>query len=103
VSRGLSDYSSDSDTFGLAFLTDDSYEALLVQTGNGTRQEYVYSYKLPEGHTDADLRELIKTSSGANENVLTFVPRDNNERICAAVADGFGYEIAGFVSQGGRG
>ncbi|MBE5846081.1 MAG: FtsX-like permease family protein [Lachnospiraceae bacterium] len=96
-SRGLSDYSSDSESFGLVFLTDQGYEALLSQIGDGTRQEYVYSYKLPEGGTDDDLREKIQASFGANANVLTFVPRANNERMCSAVADGFAYEIAGFI------
>ena len=96
-SRGLSDYSAHSESFGLAFLTDEGYETLLAQIGNGTRQEYVYSYKLAEGATDDDLREKIQASFGANANVLTFVPRDDNERMCSAVADGFAYEIAGFI------
>lgn len=96
-SRGLSDYSSDSHSFGLAFLTDEGYDTLLSQTGNGTRQEYVYSYKLPDEGSDDELRGEIQASFGADANLLTFVPRANNERMCSAVADGFAYEIAGFI------
>ena len=95
--RGISDYSSNSEMFGLAFLSDEEYESLLSQLGTETRQEYIYSYKLANGCTDEDLRKEILTSYGENDNVLTFVPRNNNARMCRAVIDGYAYELAGYV------
>ncbi|OON84755.1 hypothetical protein BXO88_15790 [Oribacterium sp. C9] len=39
--RGISDYSSNSELFGLAFLTEDDYETLLSDLGSATMQECV--------------------------------------------------------------
>ena len=95
--RGISDYSSDSLRFGIAFLTDDGYEQLLSHAGAGTRQEYLYSYKLGKDNTDDDLRNEILALYGEDDSILTFVKRSNNGRMGRAVYDGFAYEIAGIL------
>jgi ABC-type antimicrobial peptide transport system permease subunit len=95
--RGIADYSSNSEIFGIAFLTDEDYESLLSESGSTTREEYIYSYKLADDHTDDDLREEILTFFEDSDDVLTFVPRNNNGRMCRAVMDGYTYEVGGLV------
>lgn len=95
--RNISDYSSNSELFGLAFLTNEDYAALLSELGSETRQDFVYSYKLAEGLTDDDLRKELLNIGDHNDAVLTFVPRANNARMCRAIIDGYAYELGGDI------
>ncbi|WP_028236343.1 FtsX-like permease family protein [Pseudobutyrivibrio sp. MD2005] len=95
--RNISDYGSNSLVFGLAFLTDEAYASLLSEAGMATRQEYVYSYKLEKGATDENLRLELMALLESDDMVMTFIPRNNNGRMCSAVEDGFAYEICGFA------
>lgn len=70
---------------------------LLSHAGAGTRQEYLYSYKLGKDNTDDDLRNEILALYGEDDSILTFVKRSNNGRMGRAVYDGFAYEIAGIL------
>lgn len=70
----MSDFSSDSEAFGLIFVTEDCYQRLLSALGSNTRESYVYAYKLAEGTSDADLRRLLVDDLGLLPRLRTFVP-----------------------------
>ena len=42
-SAGMNDFSSDSITFGIVFVTDDCYHSMLDARGNNTREIYIYA------------------------------------------------------------
>lgn len=73
-SRGLDDYSSDSEAFGIIFVTPDAYQTLLTELGSDAKEIHVYAYKLPEGGTDDDLKSFLIDIMGQEDNLITFVP-----------------------------
>lgn len=97
-SRGLDDYSSDSKAFGLIFVTPDSYQTHLTELGREAKELCVYSYKLPEGRTDDDLRAFLIDNLGEEDNLITFVPKENNNRMGSARNDNEPYAIVGIMT-----
>jgi ABC-type lipoprotein release transport system permease subunit len=94
----MSDFSSDSETFGLVFVTDDCYQRILSTLGSAARESCVYSYKLAEGSSDADLRRLLVDDLDLLPRLRTFVPADNNNRMGSGRDDNSVYAFAGMVT-----
>ncbi len=96
-SKRMADFSSDSEAFGLIFVTEDCYQGLLSALGSSTRESYVYAYKLAEGASDADLRRLLVDDLGLLSRMRTFVPAENNNRMGSGKDDNSVYAFAGMV------
>ena len=97
-SAGMNDFSSDSKIFGLIFVTDECYRALLADLGSDTRENYIYAYKLSEGITDEDLRKYLVNELDLLSDMVTFVPEANNGRIGASLDDNASYGVVGMFT-----
>ena len=83
-SAGMNDYSSNSEAFGLIFVTGERYRPLLESYGTDTNEIYIYAYRLAEGTTDEELRKQLVEELGLLPHMITFVPVDNNSRMNSA-------------------
>lgn len=77
--KNFSDMTADPDSFGIALLSDEGYEALL-STGKTGGETYTYSYKLADGADAKDLKEAIKDidfdyKASGNEYLIEYVDR----------------------------
>ncbi|MCR5214385.1 MAG: ABC transporter permease [Eubacterium sp.] len=69
VLKNLSDSAVNSETFGLVFVTEDSYEEL-VDSGLSLRsEEYTYAFILAEGYTDKDVKDILKETEFESDSV----------------------------------
>ena len=57
--RNMSDMSSDGNVFGTAFVTPQAYDALCAGGNALHTEEYRYSYRLGNGVTDTDLKDVL--------------------------------------------
>ena len=97
-SVGMNDFSSNSETFGIVFVTEEDYRQLLAKLGSDTREIYVYAYRLAEEAEDSDLQELIVKDLGLLPRLVTFVPLENNVRMGSARSDNYPYGFVGLVT-----
>ena len=97
-SVGMNDFSSNSNTFGIVFVTEEDYRQLLAKLGSDTREIYVYAYRLAEGMEDSDLHTLLVKDLGLLPRLVTFVPEANNTRMEAARSDNYPYGFVGLVT-----
>ena len=95
---GMNDFSSNSNTFGIIFATEEDYRELLTKLGHDTREIYVYAYRLAEGTKDSDLRDLLGKDLGLTSRLVTFVPLANNTRMCASRSDNYPYAFVGVMT-----
>ncbi len=97
-SKGMDDYSSDSRAFGILFVTQKTWQAFLGELGRNTKEMCVYAYRLPEGKTDDEIRTFLIHDLGEKDNVIKFIPKENNNRIGAARDDNKPYSFVGAVT-----
>ena len=57
--QNMSDMSSDGNVFGTAFVTPQAYDSLLAGGNTLHTEEYRYSYRLGNGVTDTDLKDVL--------------------------------------------
>ena len=77
--KNFSDMTADPESFGIALMSDEGYEALL-DTGKTGGETYTYSYKLANGVDAKDLKEAIKDidfdyKASGNEYLIEYVDR----------------------------
>ena len=77
--KNFSDMTADPESFGIALLSDEGYEALL-STGKTGGETYTYSYKLADGADAKDLKEAIKDidfdyKASGNDYLIEYVDR----------------------------
>lgn len=77
--KNFSDMTADPESFGIALLSDEGYEALLG-TGKTGGETYTYSYKLADGADAKDLKEAIKDidfdyKASGNDYLIEYVDR----------------------------
>nr|MCR5104269.1 FtsX-like permease family protein [Eubacterium sp.] len=77
--KNFSDMTADPESFGIAIMSDEGYEAL-QGTGKAGGETYTYSYKLDEGVEAKDLKEAIKDiafdyKASGNEYLIEYVDR----------------------------
>ena len=77
--KNFSDMTADPESFGVALLSDEGYEALM-DTGKMGGETYTYSYKLADGVDAKDLKEAIKDinfdyKASGNEYLIEYVDR----------------------------
>ncbi len=77
--KNFSDMTADPESFGIALLSNEGYEALL-STGKTGGETYTYSYKLADGADAKDLKEAIKDidfdyKASGNEYLIEYVDR----------------------------
>ncbi|HAK57646.1 MAG TPA: hypothetical protein DCP06_01560 [Lachnospiraceae bacterium] len=97
-SKGMDDYGSDSEAFGIIFVSPATYQSFLEELGNNTNEMYVYAYKLCDGCSDDDIRAFLVNDLGEGDNLVTFVPDENNNRIGASQTDNEAYGLVGAVT-----
>lgn len=104
--KEITDVAVESDKFGIAFVTDSTYEKIKEQTKSYT-ESYIYSYKKNGSISDNEIRSMLKDmtvntesigdeyvrnlmlSSGVSNltDLAGFIKMDDNVRIGAAAAD----------------
>lgn len=77
--RNFSDMTADPESFGVAFVTDRAYDALVSSPGSSS-ESYTYAYKLREGAEARSLKEAIKEidfdyKTSGNEFLIEYVDR----------------------------
>lgn len=77
--KNFSDMTADPESFGIALMSDEGYEALLG-TGKAGGETYTYSYKLADGVEAKDLKEAIKDidfdyKASGNDYLIEYVDR----------------------------
>nr|MCR5544549.1 ABC transporter permease [Eubacterium sp.] len=77
--KNFSDMTADPESFGIAILSDEGYDALLG-TGKAGGETYTYSYKLADGVDAKDLKEAIKNidfdyKASGNGYLIEYVDR----------------------------
>ena len=77
--KNFSDMTADPESFGIALMSDEGYEALL-STGKTGGETYTYSYKLADGADAKDLKEAIKDidfdyKASGNDYLIEYVDR----------------------------
>lgn len=89
--KEISDSAIDSNSFGVAFVTEEMYE-ILKKSGQGENTEnYSYAYRLNGEMTDEDLMEELRGNRISSEkmdtdmsNLVTFLKAEDNQRVGAA-------------------
>lgn len=77
--KNFSDMTADPESFGIALLSDEGYEALLESDKTGG-ESYTYAYKLVDGIDAKDLKEAIKDidfdyKASGNDYLIEYVDR----------------------------
>ena len=77
--KNFSDMTADPESFGIAIVSDEGYDALL-HSGKTGGETYTYSYKLAEGADAKKLKEAVKDidfdyKSSGNEYLIEYVDR----------------------------
>lgn len=89
--KEISDSAIDSNSFGVAFVTEEMYE-ILKKSGQGENTEnYSYAYRLNGEMTDEELMEELRGNRISSEkmdtdmsNLVTFLKAEDNQRVGAA-------------------
>lgn len=89
--KEISDSAIDSNSFGVAFVTEEMYE-ILKKSGQGENTEnYSYAYRLNGEMTDEELMEELRGNQISSEkmdtdmsNLVTFLKAEDNQRVGAA-------------------
>lgn len=90
--RTFSDMAVESNLFGTAFVTAKQYEKV-KETMSSKAEEYCYAYRLSDsGITDDDVKQRLKdfafdSSQADMYNLTSFVKKEDNPRILAAMGD----------------
>ena len=105
--KTLGDTGCDSQNFGLAFVTADTYQAMRKEGKSAKSEEYYYAYLLNDRMTDDELKDELKdeTDDIIDEifdadagNLMTFVKAGDNARIQAASGDQELYRSVGTIA-----
>lgn len=93
--RNISDLSSDYQTFGLVFASEEAYQDIMQQSEILQDEIYSYSYTLKNNTKLEDIREALKgieipkeyQEVGVKNALFRIVPQENNSRISGYEAD----------------
>lgn len=85
--KGIGDTGCDSKNFGLAFVTEDTYESLKAEGKNSKSEEYYYAYILNDSMTDEELKEELKNLEFSADDVDDEFFRDYWDRTIGAKDD----------------
>ena len=94
----MNDFSSDSDAFGLLFVTDECYKNMLKSLVHDTREVYVYAYRLAEGASDEDLRQLLVDELELLPHLIDITSKENNNRMGSSEDDNAPYGAVGLIT-----
>ncbi|MBQ6889145.1 MAG: hypothetical protein IJN54_16725 [Lachnospiraceae bacterium] len=101
--REFSDSAVDSGSFGLAFVTSETYENLKAGEKSSRTESYYYAYQLNDKMTDDELKKELKSFEFSAEeivdtNLTMFLKAVDNPRIGAAGDDQIINKMCGLVA-----
>ncbi len=101
--REFSDSAVDSSSFGLAFVTSETYENLKAGEKSSRTESYYYAYQLNDKMTDDELKKELKSFEFSAEeivdtNLTMFLKAVDNSRIGAAGEDQIINKMCGLVA-----
>lgn len=95
VLYSMADATSQSENFGVAFVSKRQYEELEKLEENAKTENYEYSYICGNDQTDEDIKDILKEMKS---NLISFTKKSDNPRIFASVNDVMIMKYAGLAA-----